>query len=249
VENERVSIRVVSGLCQTAGMAVDPGLSGVIRSLQVGSPSLLPWRGGTVPSAIVKDEVSGPVALGREQLDGDEQADLSVHGGPDKAVCCYAVEHAAHWTPILGQEPPPGAFGENLTLEGLTEDRVHIGDEFTVGTAVVQVSQPRGPCFKLAARWNVRELPGLMARGMNSGFYLRVLEPGEVAAGDVLTQVARRSEISVAEVMRVTYVARRDDAARRAVLAVPELAEQWRAGLLKLEARSALPAPTFGVEE
>ena len=230
-------------------MAASTALSGVIRSLQVGRPTLLPWRDGAVPSSIVKHEVDGPVALDHENLAGDAQADLSVHGGPDKAICCYPIEHAARWVPVLGQEPPPGAFGENLTLEGLTEDRVHIGDEFTVGTARVQVSQPRGPCFKLAARWNVRELPGLMAKGMISGFYLRVLEPGEIAAGDALEQVARRSDVSVAEVMRVTYVERGDEEARLAVLAVPELAVQWRRALLRLQARAALPAETFGVDE
>jgi len=220
-----------------------PALSGRILSFQVGRPAPLPWRDGSVASAIVKRPVDGPVAVDADGCAGDEQADLTVHGGPDKAVCCYPAEHGARWAPVLGRTPPPGAFGENLTLSGLTEGAVHIGDTFAVGEALAQVSQPRGPCFKLAARWGVTELPALMARELASGFYLRVLRGGDVQAGDVMTLVDRTSAVSVREVMRVTYVDRHDTDALRAALAVPELALQWRAALLSIQARAERPSP------
>jgi MOSC domain-containing protein YiiM len=216
--------------------------AGRVRSVQVGRPSDLRWRGRKVPSSIVKAGVDGRLALGFENLDGDEQADLTVHGGPDKAVCCYPSEHLPFWAAFLERaELPHGAFGENLTLAGMTEDAVHIGDTYTLGSATVQVSQPRGPCFKLAARWNARTLPAEMARGLKSGFYFRVLEPGDVGAGDALELVQRVSDVTVAEVMRVTYRDRHDPPALAAVVAVPELAEQWRRALATLVQRNALP--------
>jgi MOSC domain-containing protein YiiM len=129
-----------------------------------------------------------------------------------------------------------------IVKRGLTEDRVHIGDTYTVGDgAVVQVSQPRGPCFKIAARWGSRTLPNELAKGLKAGFYLRVLEPGDVGAGDPMTLVDRVSDVSVAEVLRVTYRDRHDPPALGAVVDVPELAEQWRAALVKLSERHALP--------
>jgi MOSC domain-containing protein YiiM len=216
--------------------------AGHVLTVQVGRPSDVRWRGRKVPSSIVKAGVDGRVALGVENLDGDQQADLTVHGGPDKAVCCYPSEHLPLWAAFLERaELPHGAFGENLTLAGMTEDTVHIGDTYTLGTATVQISQPRGPCFKLAARWNARTLPAEMAFSLKSGFYFRVLETGDVGAGDALELVARGSEVTVAEVMRVTYRDRHDPSALAAVVAVPELAEQWRAALATLVARNALP--------
>jgi MOSC domain-containing protein YiiM len=217
------------------------GAAGRVRSLQVGGVGTLPWRGNRVRTAIDKSPVAGRIALGRDGFAGDEQADLRVHGGPDKAVCCYPSEHLAQWAALLGHDLPPGAFGENLTLAGLTEDRVHIGDTYALGDAVVQVSQPRGPCFKLAARWRKRTLAKEMAQGLKAGFYLRVLEPGAVAAGDAMPLLDRVSTITVAEVLRVTYRDRRDPPALDAVLAVDELAEAWRASLAGLAERNRVP--------
>ena len=215
----------------------------------MGRAAPLAWRGGTVSSGIVKHAVDGAWELGLEGFPGDEQADLTVHGGPDKAVCAYAVEHRAGWEELLGVTLPSGAFGENLTLAGLGEDAVHIGDVLTVGGARVQVSQPRGPCYKLAARWGRKDLPALMARGGRSGYYFRVLEPGAVRAGDELVLRERSSDVSVADVMRVTYRDRRDSSGLEAVLAVPELAQQWRDPLLVLARRALLPLRDFGTED
>jgi MOSC domain-containing protein YiiM len=212
-----------------------PALAGRVLSVQVGQPTDLRWRGKKVRSGIVKTGVSGRVAVAATGVEGDEQADLRLHGGPDKAICCYPSEHLPAWAARLERrELPHGAFGENLTLADLTEDVVCIGDTYTLGTAVVQVSQPRGPCFKLAARWNARTLPAEMAGRLKSGFYLRVLQPGDVGAGDRMDLVGRTSAVTVAEVMRVTYRDRHDTLARHAVVGVPELAEQWRAALATL---------------
>jgi MOSC domain-containing protein YiiM len=215
-------------------------LRGEILSVQVGQPGTVPWRGKRVRTAIAKDPVAGPVVIGPEGLAGDAQADLRLHGGPDKAACVYCDEHVRRWSEWLERELPPGAFGENLRVRGLVEADVHIGDVLLAGTATVQVCQPRGPCFKLSARWG-RGLPARMAREAISGYYLRVLDPGEVTAGDRVDLVERRSDVSVAEVMRVTYVDRDDAAALARVLAVPELAEQWRRALEPAE--PGPPAP------
>src|SRR4051794_24647069 len=212
-----------------------------VVSLQVGRTGTLQWRGKLVRSAIGKDPVGGhPIRLGPEGFEGDEQADLTLHGGPDKAVCCYPSEHIPDWEALLGEPLPPGAFGENLRLRGAVETDVNVGDTYTLGSAVVQVSQPRGPCFKLAARWHSRTMPNEMARTGRSGWYLRVLEPGAVRAGEELALTERRSDVSIADVMRVTYVDRKDTALIQHVMEVPELAEQWRAGLRALVRRNLM---------
>jgi MOSC domain-containing protein YiiM len=207
-----------------------------VLSLQIGGPGTLPWRGNQVRTAIVKAPVPDGtrVALGATGFDGDVQADLRVHGGPDKAICCYPSEHFPRWAELLGRDAmPSGAFGENLTLEGALETGVHIGDTYRLGPdgVVVQVSQPRGPCFKLAARWGTPRVTRQMALELIAGFYFRVVEPGTVGAGDALELLDRTSDVTVAEVLRVTYRDRHDPEATAHVVAVPELAEQWRQAL------------------
>jgi MOSC domain-containing protein YiiM len=212
-------------------------LTGRVHSLQVGGGSTLPYRGKQVRSGFVKTTVPGPVAFGADGLEGDVVVDLRVHGGPDKAICCFPREHLAHFGAAIDRPPlAPGAFGENLTVEDLLEPDVCIGDVFRLGGGLVQVSQPRGPCFKIGARWGAHALPGQVARERRSGFYFRVLEPGAVRPGDAIVLEERRSAVTVDEVMRVTYPERHDVAGRERVLAVPELAAQWRAGLAKRRA-------------
>jgi MOSC domain-containing protein YiiM len=212
-----------------------------VVSLQVGRAGTVQWRGKLVRTSIDKRPVGDrPIPLLSEGFEGDEQADRRVHGGPDKAVCCYPAEHIARWEELLDEHLPPGSFGENLRLEGLVETDANIGDTFELGSALVQVSQPRGPCFKLAARWGSRTLPNLMAKDAASGFYLRVLRAGEVRAGDELRLTDRRSAISVADVLRVTYSDRGDSDLIARVMEVPELAEQWRASLRTLLRRQTV---------
>ena len=217
-------------------------MAGRVVSLQVGTPGTLPWRGKQVRTAIFKTPVREPVTLTPTGFEGDVQADLRCHGGPDKAVCCYPVEHRPDWEALIGQELPHGAFGENLATEGLLENAVHVGDVFALGSAVVQVSQPRGPCFKLGARWGKRSLPARMAKELRSGWYLRVLRAGRVAAGDELRLLERSSDVPIAEVMRVTYVDKGDLAALARVLAVDELAQAWREPLVLQQLRAARDA-------
>jgi MOSC domain-containing protein YiiM len=216
-----------------------------VVSLQVGRPAELASPAGDIWSAIVKQPVAGPVVLRELDFDGDQQADLTVHGGPDKAACCYPTEHIPQWEEWLGAPVPYGGFGENLSLSGILEEDVNIGDVFEIGGATVQVSQPRGPCFKLAARHGRRELPAVMARFGISGWYFRVVSEGPVEAGDELKLIERRSEVSVAEVMRVTYRDRQDPDALAEVLAVPELAAQWRQALEMLARRQAMSISDF----
>ena len=135
----------------------------VIVSVNVGRPIDIQNGTETWTSGIFKSAVSGPVRLAAENLDGDQQADLRVHGGPDKAVCVYSADHYPYWREQLGvQECGPGWFGENFSVEGQNEGTVSIGDTFRVGTVIVQVSQPRAPCSKLGRRWNRLDMPKLV---------------------------------------------------------------------------------------
>jgi len=199
-------------------------------------------------SGIAKRSVDGPVQVDRIGLAGDEQADPRAHGGMAKAVYAYPHEHYPFWETVRaqtgaatwGDRLPHGALGENLTLAGLLEHDAHIGDTYTLGDdgAVVQVSQPRGPCYKVGVRWSSKTLVRLMGQELRAGFYFRVLEAGTVGLGDTLTLTDRVSDVSVAEVLRVTYRDRHDAAALRHVHAVPELAAQWRRALDQLLTRA-----------
>jgi MOSC domain-containing protein YiiM len=161
-------------------------------SVSVGTPRTVEYQGRTVATGIFKQPVSGPVRVGVTNLAGDGQADLRVHGGPDKAVYAYPVEHYAFWTAALERSNLPfGFFGENLTIDGVNEDDVWIGDTLRVGSVMLQVSQPRSPCFKLALRTGVEDFPRRCAASGRVGFYLRVLEEGEVSAGAAIERLAR----------------------------------------------------------
>jgi MOSC domain-containing protein YiiM len=210
-----------------------------IVSLRVGEPEALPYRGNAVLSSIAaRRETREAVQLGFDGFDGDRVGDPELHGGPDKAACCFPTEHLARlaeWMRV--DELPQGAVGENLSLEGLLETDAHVGDVFRLGGATVQVAQPRGPCFKLAARWGIKNLPAKLSADCASGFYFRVLEPGAVRAGDKLELLERGGPTTVAEVMRVTYVDRHDLPAIRAVIEEPALAEQWKAALRQIASR------------
>lgn len=222
----------------------------IVETLLIGRPKPLPWRDRTIRTSIGgREPVTTRVALGTGGFAGDRVGDTRVHGGPHKAVCVYPVEHKPFWDDVLGTDLPAGAFGENLCLRGALEADAFVGDILRVGSAVVQVSQPRGPCFKLAARWGHKALPKVMAERGISGWYFRVLEDGEVGVGDTLELLERRSEVSVAEVMRVTYRDRKDADAIARVLSVPELAEAWRRELRQLVKLADQPQlDLFGVD-
>jgi len=206
----------------------------VLLSLQVGRPRAFdgdePWV-----TSIHKQPVAGPRHLGPLNLADDEQADLTVHGGPDKAVCAYSADHFGFWRDTLGRpDLGPGAFGENFTLTGVVEASICLGDICEVGAAVVQVSQPRSPCWKLGRRWARLDLPKLVLREGRTGWYFRVLQPGIVEAGQEM-EVRDRPypQWTIAEVNRVAY-AKRTPAIleeRHALATCPALAESWRLDL------------------
>ena len=200
-----------------------------LLSVNVGVPRDAVWRGEVVRTGIFKSPVSGRIAMHGHNLDGDAQADLSVHGGADKAVYCYPSEHYGFWCEWLGKDTLPwGAFGENLTTEGLLEADVCIGDRFAIGTALLEVSQPRIPCHKLALRHERADLPKHFLASARSGFYFRIARAGEVSAGDAIGRVvADPQRLSVADVQTLARGAGDPELMRRAV-AHPALAAVWR---------------------
>jgi len=209
----------------------------MILSLQVGVPRRIddatPWTTG-----IYKDPVAGRILLSPTNLAGDGQADLTVHGGPDKAVCVYPADHYALWRQELGvQDCGPGWFGENFSVLGQRETDVSIGDTFRVGTAVVQVSQPRAPCSKLGRRWKRGDMPKIVVHTGRTGWYLRVLEAGDVESGDALTLVERpfpRWTIDAVNAAAYSRGGTVDLSAARELANCPALAEAWRGGFRNL---------------
>ncbi len=206
-------------------------------SIQVGKPKTYPAEGDNLPSwrsAIAKTAVTGPVWLKVNGLEGDAQAAKRVHGGPDKAANCYPSEHYPLWRETPGLETMTGgAFGENFTIEGLLEDAVCIGDVYRAGEVIVQVSQPRGPCFKLNRRWHSTELMDRAIHSGRVGWYFRVLQEGYVEAGLPLELVERpQPDWSIARVWALKLdPSRLEDL--RALVEVPALSEDWKASLRK----------------
>jgi MOSC domain-containing protein YiiM len=200
-----------------------------ILSLQIGLPRQAAADGTERFTAFAKQPVTGPVRLTRTGLVGDGVGSPKVHGGPDKAVCCYPAEHYPAWERELGVALGPAAFGENFTTAGLTEETVHIGDRFRVGTALVEVSQPRQPCSTLAA---MRDRKGFVKEVQDSGrtgFYLRVLKEGDVSPGDAIELVAADpAAISIAEANRIHRDRRHDADGVHRLLTVAALATAWR---------------------
>ena len=181
-----------------------------IVSLNTGLPREVLWRGRMVTTGIFKQPVEGRIALRKLNLDGDRQADLSVHGGLHKAVYCYPLEHYDYWTKELpGRELPMAIFGENFTTQGLSGDSAHLGDQFSVGTAEVVVTQPRLPCYKLGVRFQADDMVKRFLASARTGFYFAVTREGEVGAGDEIELIARDpNAVPVSEITRL-YVARR----------------------------------------
>jgi MOSC domain-containing protein YiiM len=203
-----------------------------LLSIQVGLPREVTWQRRTVSTSIFKDPVEGPVMLRTLNLDGDRQADRTVHGGTRKAVYVYPSEHYGPWSAELpGVELPWGAFGENFTTRGLLEDRVHIGDRFRIGEAEVMVTQPRPPCFKLGIKFGDPRIVYRFVETRRSGFYLAVVREGRVEAGDPVELLGEEPNgVTVDEVNRFFLGERNDDALARA-LKSDVLPEVWKKDL------------------
>jgi MOSC domain-containing protein YiiM len=175
-----------------------------LLSVNVGLPRELDWRGHRVRTSIWKSPVEGPVRVHRLNLEGDQQSDLSVHGGAEKAVYAYPSEHYEHWRRELsGMDLPWGAFGENFTLEGLLEGALRIGDRLRVGSAEFVVTQPRLPCYKLGVRFDREDMVKRFLKSGRTGFYLAVLREGAVSRGDPIEFAGRDDHgVTVADYFR-----------------------------------------------
>jgi MOSC domain-containing protein YiiM len=210
-------------------------------SLNVALPRLALYHGKTINTGIYKQPVAGPVQLRTLNLDGDRQADLSVHGGPNKAVYGYPSEHYRLWREELqgidlpwGRDLPWGSFGENFTTEGLFESDLHIGDRLRIGTAILMVRQPRMPCYKLVAKFQREDMIDLFLRSGRSGFYFSVEQEGVVQTGDALEFLSRESEaITIAEMNRLFVADKYNRTLLERALATPALPEDWRDYLAK----------------
>ena len=201
-----------------------------IISVNVGTPREVAWQGKSITTGIFKEPVDAPVMMRTLNLDGDRQADLTVHGGADKAVYAYPAEHYEYWRNELpGVDLPWGVFGENVTTEGLLEDALYIGDRFRIGEAEVIVTQPRLPCYKLGVKFGHADMVKKFLSSRRTGFYLAVLREGMIKAGDGFELVDRDAQhVTVADITRL-YAFERDDLVtlRRAVK-VEALPESWR---------------------
>ena len=201
-----------------------------ILSLNAGLPREVTWQGKIVTTGIFKNPVSGRVMLRTLNLDGDRQADLTVHGGVSKAVYAYPSEHYEFWRAELpGTDLPNGMFGENLTTEALLEKDVYIGDRFQVGEAELKVTEPRMPCYKLGIKFGRPDIIKRFLTSRRTGFYFAVVREGMVGAGDSFKFVGREQEkISIADITRL-YAFEKDDAkSLRAAIDVESVPDSWK---------------------
>ena len=215
---------------------------GRIVSVRVGRARTHPrpeWdrrASSTWTSAYVKDEVPGPVEVGVLGLAGDQQYERKVHGGPQMAVLGYAARHYPRWREELGiPEIGPGGFGENLVIDGLDEWSLCLGDVLDVGSARLQISQPRGPCANISRRWNREDLLKRVTANHRTGWYHRVLREGQIAAGDVIAVAERpRPEWTVERVLALRLAPTEDPAGVAFLAGCPELSPEWRSKFEKL---------------
>jgi MOSC domain-containing protein YiiM len=199
-------------------------------SINVGLPREVHWRGKTVTTSIFKAPISGRVQVNRLNVAGDRQSDLSVHGGADKAVYVYPSEHYVFWREALPGVPLPwGAFGENLTTEGLLEEEIRIGDRLRIGTADFSVTQPRMPCFKLAIRFNRADMVKRFLLSGRTGFYLSVSQEGEIGADDPVSIIARDGHaIAVTDIVALYTADSVNQDLLHRVSELPALPQGWR---------------------
>jgi MOSC domain-containing protein YiiM len=206
---------------------------GRILAVNLAVPRTIPYRGRRVPTGIYKVSVEHPVLLQSDGVRGDTVADLRVHGGPHKAVYAYPSEHYAWWREQLGNLPTDasryGVFGENLTTEGVTEDCVYVGDRFEAGGALLEAAQPRQPCFKFIHKMGTPNASTLMVSSGRCGIYFRVIEAGEVRAGDPMTRVHMDPrQISIRELNDLVEREDVEPSRLQKILEVEQLTDSWR---------------------
>ncbi len=206
-----------------------------VLSVNVAKPREIVANGKAVTTAISKQPVTGTIRLRRLGLEGDDQADKRNHGGLDQAVYVFDHSYYKHWALVLERDDfQMGQFGENLTVDGLLDDEVCIGDTFKIGTATVQVSHPRTPCFKLGIKMESSQIVKAFHQSCRVGFYLRVLEEGAVTAGDPIQRISRDDpEMTVSDVYRVMNVDRDDVEGARKAARLVGLSMEWRERLME----------------
>ncbi len=218
-----------------------------LLSVNVGGPRDVEWQGKTVRTAIWKDPVTGPRMVRRINIDGDDQADRLAHGGEHRAVFVYQIESYRYWERELGRDDfTYGQFGENFTVEGMADDEVCIGDRFRIGGALFEVTQPRVTCYRVGIRLDLAAMPTLLVAHHRPGFYLRVLEEGQVEAGDAIEKVADGPEgLTVAQIDALLYLPNKARPLLERALRVPALSEGWKGSfreLLAKDGHDAAPA-------
>jgi ferredoxin-NADP reductase/MOSC domain-containing protein YiiM len=216
---------------------VQPGqLVGTLLSVNVGLPKDVSWQGRIVRTGVFKDPVTGSRRVGRLNVDGDGQGDLSGHGGEQRAVFVYQIDSYRYWERELGRNDfVYGQFGENFTVEGLGDDEVCIGDRYQIGSATFEVTQPRVTCYRVGIRMNDPQIPALLVAHHRPGFYFRVLEEGEVQAGDTIIKVSTGPEqMTVADVDALLYLPGHTRQALLRALRVPALSPGWQASFRAL---------------
>jgi MOSC domain-containing protein YiiM len=211
-------------------------LVGRLLSVNVGMPKEVPWQGKTVFTGVYKDPVAGPRRVGALNVDGDGQGDLAGHGGEQRAVFVYQIDSYRYWERELGRDDfVYGQFGENFTVDGLGDDGVCIGDRYQIGTAVFEVTQPRVTCYRVGLRMNDARIPALLVSHRRPGFYFRVLEEGEVQAGDKILKLRSGPEqMTVAEVNALLYLPGHPRQLLLRALRIPELSPGWQASFRAL---------------
>jgi MOSC domain-containing protein YiiM len=201
-----------------------------ILSVNVGLPREVTWQGKLVTTAIFKEPVNTAVMMRTLNLDGDQQADLTVHGGASKAVYAYPSEHYSYWrTELPGIDLPWGMFGENVTTEGLLEENVYIGDRFRIGETEVMVTEPRMPCYKLGIKFGRPDIIKRFLASRRTGFYFAVAREGLISAGDAIELIGREQrDISVADITRLYAFEKDDLKGLRQAVEVDSLPENWK---------------------
>jgi MOSC domain-containing protein YiiM len=204
-----------------------------VISLNVGLPRTVNFLGQAVTTGIFKESVSGRIKLRRLNLNGDKQADLTVHGGPDKAVYAYPAEHYDYWKKRLpNMKLPWGMFGENLTTQGLFEDQVNIGDVFRVGSGELVATQPRMPCYKLGVKFGRMDIIRQFMESKLTGIYFRVLKEGDIGSGDEIKLISRdENNVTVKDIVQLVS-SEGDMATIRRAVHIKALPEAWRQELL-----------------
>jgi len=215
-----------------------------LLSVNVGLPQNVPWQGSTVYTGVWKHPVDGPAMVRRLNIDGDGQGDLAGHGGEMRAVLVYQIQSYAHWQRHFGRDDLPyGQFGENLTVDGLPDDEVCIGDRYRIGGAEFEVTQPRVTCYRVGLRFGERELPSLLVSHHRPGFYMRVIREGLIRPGDEIVQTASGPEaLTVADTDALLYLPGRDTAKLRSALRIPALSPGWQGSFRDLLQAAQAPA-------